>query len=118
MVKVAVNKEHGGFSISQEVVDILKRKGVKCQFYEGEISSFFNPKEYGYHIRNETFFLDKSLPYDAHRAFPPLIEAIEEAKDPNGKFAKIEIIDIPDDIEWYIDDYDGYETIRESHKTW
>jgi hypothetical protein len=30
----------------------------------------------------------------------------------------LEVIDIPDDIEWFISDYDGVETVHEAHRSW
>ena len=32
--------------------------------------------------------------------------------------AELAIVEIPDGIEWEIDDYDGIETIAETHRTW
>jgi hypothetical protein len=29
----------------------------------------------------------------------------------------LRVMEIPDDVNWYIDDYDGYETVREG-RTW
>jgi len=48
-----------------------------------------------------------------------LIQVIEElGADANGVCAELEIVEIPDGIEWEIDEYDGNETIREKHRTW
>jgi hypothetical protein len=119
MVLVAVNKDYGGFSISKEVVDIMKSKGVPVDFSEQDEkdNKFFPVEEYGYHVYNENFGIE-SEDYNACRTFPPLIEAIREAKNPNGKMSDIAIIEIPDDVDWYIDEFDGYEIIREKHRTW
>lgn len=117
MVLVAVNKEHGGFSISQEVVDILKENNIKMDLSGQEDSSFFPISEYGYFVHNKTFFIESDN-YHECRTFFPLIEAIRKAKNPNGKLSHIEIVEIPDDIKWYIDDYDGFEIVREEHRTW
>ena len=39
-------------------------------------------------------------------------------REANSDCADLRIADVPDDIEWYIDDYDGIETVREVHRTW
>jgi cytosine/adenosine deaminase-related metal-dependent hydrolase len=53
------------------------------------------------------------------RTDPDLIAVIEELKDEaNGRSAKIRIAEIPDDVEWHIAEYDGFETIAENHRTW
>jgi len=54
------------------------------------------------------------------RTNPLLIQVVEELgeKAASGKLALLKIIEIPDGIEWEIDDYDGVETIREQHRSW
>lgn len=50
---------------------------------------------------------------------PFLIQAIEELGDKaNGPHAKIKIVEIPDDVEYEIDEYDGIEHIAEVHRRW
>lgn len=91
-MKIAINKCYGGFSVSKEVYDYL---GMK---WDG----------YGYD------FSDKEK-----RSDPKLIEAIEKLGDSaNGRFAQIEIVEIPDDIDFTIEEYDGIEWIAEVHRTW
>jgi len=109
-MKIAINKCYGGFSISKEVADKLIKKGYSLG--PGDFS-----KGKSFHINNETFNI-KDDDYDKYRTHPDLIEAIETSSNPNGSYANIEIVDIPDDIEWEIDDYDGVETIHEKHRSW
>lgn len=48
-----------------------------------------------------------------------LIQVVEElGEKANGRCAKLKIVEIPDDVEYEIDEYDGNETIREKHRTW
>ena len=50
----------------------------------------------------------------------PLLIACVEAlgKNVNGMCSELAIVEIPDDIEYEIDDYDGIETIHEKHRSW
>jgi hypothetical protein len=32
--------------------------------------------------------------------------------------AKLEVVEIPDGVEWEIDEYDGIETVDEKHRSW
>ena len=102
MMKIATNQCFGGFSVSE---DVFKELGLE---WDG----------YGY-LNNETFGIESDND-EKYRTNPSLISAIEkigEAKA-SGEMADIEIVDIPDDIEWYIHDYNGMETVHEKHKSW
>jgi len=45
-----------------------------------------------------------------------IVEALKERAD--GKYAKLKIVEIPDDVNWYIEEYDGNEWVAERHRTW
>jgi hypothetical protein len=56
---------------------------------------------------------------DISRDDPVLIEVIEELGDAaNGDCAELAIVEIPDDVEWEISEYDGREHVAEKHRTW
>jgi len=53
------------------------------------------------------------------RANKNLVRVVEElGKKANGAFANLEVVEIPDGVDWEIDDYDGMETIHEKHRSW
>ena len=75
--------------------------------------------DYGY-LTNEDFGI-VSVNEMKYRADPRLISAIEKIgiDDASGRNAELVIVDIPDDVEWYIEtDEDGEETIHEKHRMW
>jgi hypothetical protein len=48
-----------------------------------------------------------------------LVQIVEElGNEASGRCAKLKIVEIPDDINWAIEEYDGSETIAEEHQTW
>ena len=48
-----------------------------------------------------------------------LVRVVEElGARANGKFANLDVVEIPDDVEWQIDEYDGSETVREKSREW
>ena len=36
----------------------------------------------------------------------------------NSIFSDLKIVEVPDDVEWTIKDYDGIEWVAEVHRTW
>lgn len=53
------------------------------------------------------------------RSNPKLIECVEKLGDiANGRYACLIIVEIPDDVEWEIEEYDGVEWVSEKHRTW
>jgi hypothetical protein len=51
---------------------------------------------------------------------PRLITLMEEKGSEwcSGDYAKLKIVEIPDDVEWEIAEYDGNEWVEEVHRTW
>lgn len=71
-------------------------------------------QDYNKRFSDETFGVE-----DISRDDPVLIEVIEELGDAaNGEHAELAIVEIPDDVEWEISEYDGREHVAEKHKVW
>lgn len=48
-----------------------------------------------------------------------LIAVVEElGEKANGACAKLRIVEIPDDVAWEIEEYDGNEWVSENHRRW
>jgi hypothetical protein len=48
-----------------------------------------------------------------------LVQMIEEdAVLYSGSSASLRVVEVPDDVEWHIHDYDGREHVAENHRTW
>ena len=57
--------------------------------------------------------------YDNNRTDTDLIAVVKKfGEKVNSKLSKLKVVEIPDDVEWKIDDYDGFEHIAEKHRTW
>ena len=98
-MKIVINKHFGGFGLTKAVYDEL---GIEWD---------------GYGLQNEQLGINSNN-YYAYRADKRLIEAIEEIGiEASGDIAALEIVEIPDDIEWEIDDHNGIETVREIHRS-
>ena len=92
-MKVVINGCFGGFGLSDAAL----------QEYKGRRD-----------ITDPDFYY-----YDIPRDCPVLISMIEEQGTAiNGTFSDLKIVEIPDDVNWYIAEYDGLEHVAERHRTW
>lgn len=56
---------------------------------------------------------------DIDRTDPVLIKVIKELRDEaTGYGASLRIVEIPDDVNWIIEEHDGMEHVSEVHRTW
>lgn len=137
-MKVILNKWFGGFGVSQEAYELYaKKKGIELFAYKLDFkndkpiykktdmgSSIFTitfTKDFGDHIDlSNDNFSEYCLNLDeSHREDPVLIEVVEELGErANSPFSKLVVVDIPDGMEYEIDDYDGVETLHEKVKKW
>lgn len=44
------------------------------------------------------------------------MEQLGEAAD--GDYAELKVVEIPDDVQWIVEEYDGAEWVAEKHRTW
>lgn len=50
---------------------------------------------------------------------PTLVACVEELGDlASGRYVKLRIVEIPEDVNWVIKEHDGMEHIAEIHRTW
>ena len=114
MTKVVINKCHGGFGLSDDAVmrygELAGLNLVKTTSKYG--SSLFYKEA---RVDNEHFFYANHLERDDKY----LVQVVEELEHmANGDYADLKVVEIPDGVEWYIDEYDGFEHIAETHRTW
>lgn len=63
--------------------------------------------------------LEVESEYSLERTNPALIECVETlGVEANGSYADLKIVEIPDDIDYIIEEYDGIEHVAEKHRTW
>lgn len=62
--------------------------------------------------------VDSSWP-DIARNDPKLVECVEKlGEEANGTYAELKVVEIPDDVNWEIGEYDGLEWVEEVHRRW
>jgi hypothetical protein len=120
-MKVAINRCFGGFGISNEAFEkLLDRKGIAFDKVEAKEDRLFMGASYykAGHAGDDDHYLSDYEFYE-DRSDPDLIAVIEEFKEEaNSWAADIVIVEIPDDVEWHIHEYDGMEHVAEKHRTW
>lgn len=119
-MKVVINRCFGGFGLSESAFEmLLDLKGIewekvtpKDRFSYG--ADYFKKG----HAGNDDHYLwCRDLTED--RSDEHLVQVVEElGEKASGQFAELKIVKIPDDIEWYVEEYDGMEHVAEKHRTW
>lgn len=134
-MKIVVNRCFGGFSLSAEATkEYYKRKGKECYFFNDdyetrqmipidiEEADFFysvysvpNPNDYKKEEFRDIYLTNR--PED--RTDPDLIAVVELlGEEANGSCAELAVVEIPDGVDYEIQEYDGWETIHEQHRSW
>lgn len=134
---VVVNKCYGGFSLSVKgLYQYCIKKHGQAFLYEKEDADSDIAKKvtysdecknrYMYYVTatDEGDFIDTRKVNTLHHSYisrtdPALVDTVRELGDEaNGTYSDLVIVEIPDDVKWHIEDYDGMESIHEDHRVW
>ena len=145
-MKIIINSKHGGFGISNiALVELMQKKGLEIYFYE---MVFDNSDKFTYvktNAANKNLFVTAACK-DFGEVFIPendeqsdefyecfiqtrdlkwrtdndLINLLEEKGSDfvSSPLSSLKVLEIPDDVEWEVEEYDGSEWISEKHRTW
>ncbi len=87
-MKIVISSCYGGFGVSDDALAWMKSRGVE---------------RFDYHDRTN----------------PVFVECVETlGKLSSDQCSCLTVIEIPDDVDWQIEDYDGSEWVAEKHRTW
>lgn len=131
-MKVILNKCFGGFDVSDEAYSLYaKKKGLKLYRYENRTDGYFKTdksgsfgnyftKDFGNRVSKSGIDWDYCLYLnEGHREDPVLIEVVEElGEKASGRYGNLKVVEIPDGLNYVVDDYDGVETLHEDVPTW
>jgi len=140
-MKIVINRCFGGYGLSHEaIMRYLDLKGITVYPEQGEGTwkfwTYWLVKPEGrFEVKETEDFYAMSMEErqahnqkysdetfgdrDISRNDPVLIQVIQELGDAaNGEHAELAIVEIPDDVEWEISEYDGSEHVAEKHRVW
>lgn len=105
-MEILLNKCYGGYGLSDEAVRLyLTKKNIPIVSNLAHDSKYFKY----YIVGDNEQFSDYNIP----RTDPVIIQVVRElGKKANGRNAELVITSIPDGCEYYIDEYDGIESIE------
>jgi hypothetical protein len=95
MTQIVINVRHGGFGLSKDALELYaafcRDAGIEPEQYDCEISR------------------------DSQQLLSVIACLGERA---SGPYAKLKVVEIPDDVIWTIMEYAGREWVAETHRTW
>ena len=116
-MKVVINTCFGGFGLSDAAFeDLLNRKGIAWEKVKDkyDLDVYYNAG----HVGDDDHYLSYRQ-LTVYRGDTDLVAVVEQfGKDVNTPYSSLKIVDVPDDVEWTLEEYDGLEHIAEAHRTW
>jgi hypothetical protein len=112
---IVINADHGGFGLSFDAqISWLERSKIPYKTLPRD--DRHSNEHYGPHIMvNNQHWYDRMIVRDDL----VLVNLVQElGKSSWGSHAKLKIVRIPADVDWQIDEYDGWEWVSERHRTW
>lgn len=92
--RIVINTKHGGFCLSEQASRLFaQRTGITY----------------------DHAWADNLIARDD----PVLVAIVRElGADANGDYGDLKIVEVPYEVEWQIEEYDGVEWVAEKHRTW
>ena len=90
---IVINDCYGGFGLSDRaILEYKKLAGI-----------------------TDPSFYDRDIPRDD----PYLLKIVRElGMSANGPHSNLKIVEVPGDVKWIVQEYDGAEWVAEEHRTW
>lgn len=114
--RIVINRSHGGFSLSRAATTLyLDMAGIDYTLEpqadrdtQARLGSKIIVNGVEFHAR-----------FDIPRDDPALVAVVSRlGSKANGEYATLKVVEIPGNVDWYIDNYDGKEWVAEKHRTW
>lgn len=136
--KIVINGCYGGFGLSYKaVMRYAELKGIKLYAYVNQringkldfdkyVEYKIGDKAYIIYYTNKKIKSKDELTdgvyfsyRDIDRDDKVLVKVVKElGKEASGGCAELKVAEIPDGVEWTIEEYDGIEWVAEKHRIW
>ncbi len=145
-MKLVINRCYGGFGLSTAAYEKLIEWGVPVRKYieqdRDEQTGLYKPQP----LNDGEVIFDRELTPPGEDSFsdlywkykdsgfksrywdgwtcetrnhPLVVRVVEElGKEADGPHAELSVVEIPDGIAWELDEYDGIESVHETHRSW
>lgn len=137
-MKIVINNCYGGFGLSEKAIfRLAELKGITLYPEDGkyglktyytvpvnertpELADWHSASMEDRQAANEAYTREHFYARDLPRDDAQLVHVVEElgAKEASGDYAELKIVEIPDNVEWEIAEYDGSEWVSEKHRVW
>lgn len=120
-MKVVINDCFGGFGLSDEAYEwLIENKGWTVSdgdWDNKEADLIKNGHKDSWLGKYST--LNRDDDENKFRTDPDVVAVVEAlGEKANDSLASLKIVEVPDDVEFTIEEYDGNEHIAEVHRTW
>lgn len=111
-MKIVINTDYGGFGLSDQAFEkYLELKGIEYT-KTAEESTFLG---LSYYDKEGKYLCQYNIP----REDPELVQIVETlGETANNWCSQLKVVEVPDDVKFYIHEYDGIECVHEVHRTW
>lgn len=145
-MKVVINRCHGGFGLSAKAIkwlhqkrsDLIKEYAPDSDYYKSKmdffgklssrkktdlgdgytaITALTDTVMFNGNMLTTTEYDMNTEDFRTHRDTVAVVEALG-SKEASGMCAELKVVEIPNYIQFQIEEYDGSEWIAEKHNTW
>lgn len=137
-MKIVVNRCFGGYNLSHEaVLAYCKLKNIqvwpeKDDFFwnywtvpaENRVAEKSHDEFYAMphaeRVAHNEAYVEQTFNYrDIARNDTTLVQVVEALGEAAaGDYSNLQVVEIPDDVLWHIEEYDGMEQVAENHRVW
>ena len=113
--RIVINRQYGGFSLSNKAMLLyLELSGIPYTLEPQPDRDTQNRFGDRIVVGGQDFWH-----LNIKRDDPALVAVVRRlGSEAGGEYATLKIVEIPGNVDWYIEEYDGKEWVAEKHRTW